>query len=163
MSSRLFQDAREKRGLCYSIYAFAHSAKDGGVTGVYAGTGEAEAGELSAVVAGEMASMAENVTDEEVARARAQLKSSVLMGLERPGTRAEQIAGQMFALDRVLSVEEIVERLESVDVGQVKSFAARVMATPRPAIAALGPVTKLEGHDTFARRFGASGALRAAE
>lgn len=163
MSSRLFQEAREKRGLCYSIYAFSHSAKDGGVIGVYAGTGESEAGELSAVVAGEMGALAETVTAEEVARARAQLKSSVLMGLERPGTRAEQIAGQMFALGRVLSVDEMVRRLDEVDFEQVRRFAARIMDTPRPAIAALGPVQKLESHATFARRFGAVSALRAAE
>ena len=163
MSSRLFQEAREKRGLCYSIYAFAHSAKDSGVIGVYAGTGEAESAEIAPVVAGEMASLAETATESEVARAKAQLKSSVLMGLERPGSRAEQIAGQMFALGRVLGVQEMVERLDAVDVGEVRRFGAQMMQSMSPAIAAIGPVGKLEDYETFARRFGAQSALRAAE
>ena len=88
MSSRLFQEAREKRALCYSIYAFAQSAKDSGLIGVYTGTGESEAAEIGAVVAGEMASLAETATEIEVARAKAQMKSSLLMGLEQPTARA---------------------------------------------------------------------------
>src|SRR5258708_38792963 len=103
MSSRLFQEAREKRGLCYSIYAFSHSAKDSGMVGIYAGTGEAEAAEIAPVIAGEMASLAQTASDTEIERAKAQLKSGLLMGLERPSSRSEQIAGQMFALARVLS------------------------------------------------------------
>jgi len=163
MSSRLFQEAREKRGLCYSIYAFSHSAKDSGVIGVYAGTGEAEAAEIAAVVAGEMAALAETASASEIDRARAQLKSGLLMGLERPGSRAEQIAGQMFALERVLSVEEMVRRLDEVDASHIRRFGARLMNSPRPAVAALGPVGKLESYDVFAGRFGASATLRAAE
>jgi predicted Zn-dependent peptidase len=163
MSSRLFQEAREKRGLCYSIYAFSHSAKDSGIVGVYAGTGETEAGEIAPVVAGEMASLAETATETEIARAKAQLKSSVLMGLERPGSRAEQIAGQIFALDRVLSVEEMVGRIDAVDVAHVRRFAARIMGSVRPSLAAMGPIKRLESYDSFARRFGASNELRAAE
>jgi predicted Zn-dependent peptidase len=163
MSSRLFQEAREKRGLCYSIYAFAHSAKDSGVIGVYAGTGEEESAEIAAVVAGEMSSLAETATETEIARAKAQLKSSVLMGLERPGSRAEQIAGQMFALGHLLSVEEMVAKLDAVDTNEVRRFASQVMQSGSPSIAAIGPVGKLEDYQTFARRFGASTALRAAE
>jgi predicted Zn-dependent peptidase len=163
MSSRLFQEAREKRGLCYSIYAFSHSAKDGGLIGVYAGTGESESAELSSVVAGEMASLAETASETEVARAKAQMKSGLLMGLERPGSRAEQIAGQMFALGRVLSVEEMVEKLDAIDAAQVRRFGEKVMRAGLPAIAAVGPVGKLESYASFAQRFGASPTLRAAE
>jgi predicted Zn-dependent peptidase len=163
MSSRLFQEAREKRGLCYSIYAFSHSARDSGVIGIYAGTGEVEAAEIGAVVAGEMQALAESASENEVARAKAQLKSSLLMGLERPGSRAEQIAGQMFALGRVLTIEEMVRRLDAVDVDHIRRFGTRLMNSPRPAISALGPVGQLEPFDVFARRFGASSTLRAAE
>ena len=102
MSSRLFQEVREKRGLCYSIYAFTNNFQDGGFIGIYVGTGETEAGEISAVIAGEMeAHDRQSSREAEVARAKAQLKSGLLMGLERPGSRAEQIAGQIFALGRV--------------------------------------------------------------
>ncbi len=153
-SSRLFQEAREKRGLCYSIYAFSNGFQDSGFLGVYAGTGEKEAGEISAVIAGEMEAIAGNLTEAEVSRARAQLKVSLLMGMERPGTRAEQIAGQLFALGRVQSAAEIVAQLDAIDAATVKRFAARVMQGAAPTVAALGPVRKLETHSTFARRFG---------
>ena len=151
MSSRLFQEVREKRGLCYSIYAFTNNFQDGGFTGVYVGTGEKEAAEISAVIAGEMEALSNAVGDAELARAKAQLKSSLLMGLERPGSRAEQIAGQMFTYGRVQDTAEVVAQIEAVDTAALKRFAARVMASP--AIAAIGPVKRLERHDVFAARF----------
>lgn len=162
-SSRLFQEVREKRGLCYSVYAFSNGFQDSGFLGIYAGTGETEAAELSAVIAGEMEAMTRNLTDGEVARARAQLKVSLLMGMERPGTRAEQIAGQLFALGRVQSAAEIVAQLDAIDVAAVKAYAARVVEAGHPTIAAVGPVTKLEPHHAFARRFGSKSLVDAAE
>ncbi|HEY2010334.1 MAG TPA: pitrilysin family protein [Rhizomicrobium sp.] len=162
-SSRLFQEVREKRGLCYSVYAFSNGFQDSGFLGIYAGTGENEAAELSAVIAGEMQAMTTNLTEGEVARARAQLKVSLLMGMERPGTRAEQIAGQLFALGRVQSAAEIVAQLDAIDVAAVKAYAARVVEAGHPTIAAVGPVTKLEPHHAFARRFGSKFLANAAE
>jgi predicted Zn-dependent peptidase len=162
-SSRLFQEVREKRGLCYSVYAFSNGFQDSGFLGIYAGTGENEAAELSAVIAGEMAAMSQDLTDGEVARARAQLKVSLLMGMERPGTRAEQIAGQLFALGKVQSAAEIVAQLDAIDAATVKAFAARVVEAGHPAIAAVGPVGKLEPHHVFVRRFGSKSLASAAE
>jgi predicted Zn-dependent peptidase len=155
-SSRLFQEAREKRGLCYSIYAFSNGFQDCGFLGIYVGTGESEAAEISAVIAGEMEAIAGNLSDAEVARARAQLKVSLLMGMERPGTRTEQIAGQLFALGKVQTAAEIVAQLDAIDAATVKRYAARVMQTGAPSLAAVGPVGKLESHAAFARRFGVS-------
>ncbi|MBW8709162.1 MAG: insulinase family protein [Alphaproteobacteria bacterium] len=155
-SSRLFQELREKRGLCYSVYAFSNGFQDSGFLGIYTGTGEAEAGEISAVIAGEMDAIAANLTEAELARARAQLKVSLLMGMERPGTRAEQIAGQLFSLGRVQSAAEIVAQLDAIDTAAVKRYAAKVMQAGRPTIAAVGPIGKLESHSVFARRFGAN-------
>ncbi len=158
-SSRLFQEAREKRGLCYSIYAFSNGFQDSGFLGIYVGTGGDEAADISAVVAGEMAAMADNLTEAEVARARAQLKVSLLMGMERPSTRSEQIAGQLFALGKVQSSAEIVAQLDAIDVATVKSFAGKVMEAGHPTIAAVGPIRKLESHAAFAARFGDAGAV----
>ena len=158
-SSRLFQEAREKRGLCYSIYAFSNGFQDSGFLGIYAGTGESEAAEISAVVAGEMDAIAGNLTETEVARARAQLKVSLLMGMERPGTRAEQIAGQLFALGKVQPAAEIVAQLDAIDPAAVKRYAARVMQEGSPTIAAVGPIGKLESHAVFARRFGSTSGI----
>jgi len=156
MSSRLFQEVREKHGLCYSIYAFTNAFRDGGFVGVYAGTGEKEAGEISALVAAEMAGIAVNASDAEVARAKAQLKSGLLMGLERPSSRAEQIAGHLLAYGRVVSVEELTAKLDAVDARKVRAFGERIMASSNPTIAAIGPVARLESHATFSCRFGAS-------
>jgi predicted Zn-dependent peptidase len=163
MSSRLFQEARERRGLCYTIYAFAQSSKDDGVIGIYTGTGEAEAAEIGAVVAGEMAALAQTASEEEVARAKAQLKSSFLMGLERPSTRAELIAGHILNFDRVLSVEEATEKLDAVDSAAVRRFGEKLMASPAPAVATVGPAGKLERYGLFAGRFGSKPLVNAAE
>ena len=163
MSSRLFQEAREKRGLCYSIYAFTSGFQDSGFLSVYAGTGAAEAGEIAAVVAGEMEAIAGDLSEAELSRSRAQLKASLLMGLERPAGRADQIAGQLFALGRIQPPAEIIAQLDAVDLDAVKAYAARVMQTGQPAIAAIGPIARLESHDRFARRFGAGALVQAAE
>jgi predicted Zn-dependent peptidase len=154
MSSRLFQEAREKRGLCYAISAFSQAHRDGGTIGVYTGTGENEAGEISAVIAGEMENLAAGATEPEVARAKAQLKSGLLMGLERPGQRAEQIASQIFTFGRVMSIEEMIARLDGIDARAVRSFGERVMQSVNPSMAAVGPVGQLEKQSAFARRFG---------
>jgi predicted Zn-dependent peptidase len=161
MSSRLFQEVREKRGLCYTIQAFANNFQDGGFTGIYVGTSDKDAGEVSAVIAGEMEAMTGHITDAELNRAKAQAKSSLLMGLERPGTRSENIAGQLFALGRVVPMHEIIEKLEATTVEQVKAYAAFTMQAP--SIAALGPIGKLESHVKFSARFSPLKVAHAAE
>jgi predicted Zn-dependent peptidase len=163
MSSRLFQEARERRGLCYAISAFAQASRDSGTIGIYTGTGEKEAAQISAVIAGEMENLAATATDAEVARAKAQMKSSLLMGLERPGQRAEQIAGQMFSYGRLQTIAEMTARLDAVDAAAVRRFGLRVLEAGSPAIAAVGPVSKLESFDVFARRFGSARVKHAAE
>jgi predicted Zn-dependent peptidase len=154
MSSRLFQEAREKRGLCYSIYAFSHSYRDTGMIGVYSGTAEDKAGEIAPLVAAEIQAMASNVSAEETARARAQIKASLLMGLESPQARCELIASHLHTYGRVLSAEELIHRIEQVDAAALERFAAGLCQRGDPAIAAVGPVKRLESLDHFARRFG---------
>src|ERR1700743_1915257 len=134
MSSRLFQEVREKRGLCYTVYAFAHSAADSGLVGVYAGTGENEAEEISAVIAGEMSSLAMTASEQEVSRAKAQWKSSLLMGLERPSARAEMIAAQLFTFGKLIPVAELTEKLDVIDAAAVRRFGDPVMRTQHPAV-----------------------------
>jgi len=107
--------------------------------------------------------MSINLTEAEVARARAQLKVSLLMGMERPSNRSEQIAGQLFALGRVQSAAEIVAQLDAIDVAVVKSFAGKVMEAGRPTMASVGPVKKLESITAFAARFGGKAIPDAAE
>jgi len=162
MSSRLFQEAREKRGLCYSIYAFSQSHRDSGTIGIYAGTSEEKAGEVAPIIAAEIEAMAEAASEEEVARARAQLKATLLMALESPVARCERIAAHLFNFGRVLSLEEMTARLAAVDAAAIRRFATKLCERGEPAIAAIGPIGRLESHDRFTRRFGREPALAGA-
>ncbi len=153
MSSRLFQEVRERRGLVYSIYSFHSSYHDGGLFGIYAGTGEDEVEELIPVVCDELSKLSAQVAEEEVARARTQLKASLLMSLEHSGARCEQLAQQILIYGRPLAVDEIVGRIEAVDIAGVRRMADR-LAAGRPTLASLGPVGRVESFDRVAARFG---------
>jgi predicted Zn-dependent peptidase len=151
MSSRLFQEVREKRGLVYSIYTFTGGYHDGGLFGVYAGTGEDEVAELVPVVCDEIAKVGADVTEDEVARARAQLKAGTLMALESTMSRCEQLGQQILIYDRPVPVEEIVAKIDGVGRDAVVKAATRLRAS-RPTVAALGPIAKLESYDRIAER-----------
>ncbi len=154
MSSRLFQEVREKRGLCYAIYSFVSSYVDGGLFGIYAGTGEAQLKELVAVVCDELRRLADGgdgIADEELARAQAQLKSGILMSLESTAARCERLGQQMLVYGRPLGVDEIVAGVEAVDAGTVASVAARLTAQ-RPTVAAVGRIGRLEPFEAIAGR-----------
>ena len=105
MSSRLFQEVREKRGLVYSIYSFSSPFLDGGLFGIYAGTGESEAEELMPITLEELRKVQSEVTEAELARARAQVKASLLMSLESTGSRCEQLARQLQVFGRVIPTD----------------------------------------------------------
>lgn len=139
MSSRLFQEVREERGLCYSIYTFHAPYADTGLFGLYAGTDAADAQELMRVVVGELETAADNLTEAEVARAKAQMKSGLLMALESSSARAEQLARHMIIHGRVIPIEEIVARVDNVTVESARKAGRAMMARSRPAVAALGP------------------------
>jgi len=144
MSSRLFQEVREIRGLCYSIYAFHAPYADTGLFGLYAGTDSSDAAELMRVVVDEMASATETITEAEIARAKAQMKAGLLMALESSGARAEQLARQMMIHGRPMPLDEIVGKIEAVTVESARSAGRALLGRSRPAIAALGPGAGLE-------------------
>ena len=144
MSSRLFQQVRELRGLCYSIYAFHSAYADTGLFGLYAGTDAADAAELMRVVVGEINATADTLSEAEVARAKAQMKAGLLMALESSSARAEQLARQMLIHGRPIPLEEIIHRVESVTVESARSAGHALIARGRPAVVALGP-SGLEG------------------
>ena len=153
MSSRLFQEVREKRGLVYSVYSFSHSYLDGGLFGIYAGTGAEQAAETIRVVAEELARAREGAAQEELDRARAQVKAGLLMARESTGARAEHLAQQLMIFGRPLPVAEIVAALEGVDRARLQHVAERLTSSP-PAFAALGPIDRLDALGTLARALG---------
>ncbi len=151
MSSRLFQEVREKRGLVYSIYSFASSYADGGLFGVYAGTGEDEVAELIPVMCDEIVKVGGGVREAEVQRARAQLKASILMSLESTTSRCEQLARQVVVYGRPLPVAEVVAKVEAITAEDCARVARRLFAGV-PTVAAIGPLAKVESFDKIAAR-----------
>jgi predicted Zn-dependent peptidase len=149
MSSRLFQEVRETRGLCYAIYAYHAPYSDTGMFGFYAGTDAADTGELMRVVVDEIAAAAADINETEIARAKAQMKAGLLMALESSGARAQQLASQIFAYGRPIPLEEIVGRIDGVTVESTRAAGTALIARARPAIAALGPGKGLESAATI--------------
>lgn len=146
MSSRLFQKIREDRGLCYSIYAQSSAYEDTGQITVYAGTSEAEIAELTQLTLDEMKRAADDMSEAEVARARAQLRAGLLMGLESPSSRAERNARLLSIWGRVPDVAEAVAKIDAVDTAAVRGYAAEVTAA-KAALAVYGPVARAPGID----------------
>ncbi len=144
MSSRLFQEVREARGLCYTIQAFHMPYSDTGIFGLYAGTDEADAPELMKVVIDEIGGATETITEVEIARAKAQMKAGLLMALESSEARIGQLARQMIAYGRPIPLDEIVARIDAVTVESARAAGRALVNRSRPAIAALGPGSGLE-------------------
>lgn len=153
MSSRLFQEVREKRGLCYSIFCFASSYKDCGSFTLYAGTGADQIGELVPVMCDEMLRLSGDADADEVARARNQLKAGTLMSLESSAARAEQLARQTLVFGRQIPLAELIERIDAVDVAAVRRVAERIASAGNPAVVALGPIGGLASQAEIAARF----------
>ncbi|MFY0679299.1 MAG: insulinase family protein [Thalassovita sp.] len=140
MSSRLFQEIREKRGLCYTIFSQAGAYVDTGMMTIYAGTSGEQLEELSTVTLDEMKRACDDISEEEIARARVQMKAGMLMGLESPSNRAERLARMIQIWGRVPDLDEIVAKIDNVALRDVKAF-AETMAVKAPAALALyGPV-----------------------
>ena len=126
MSSRLFQKIREERGLCYSIFAQSGAYEDTGQITLYAGTSADEIGELTDLTMDELKRAADDMTEAEVARARAQIKAGMLMGLESPSARAERIARLLAIYGRVPEVDEAVARIDAVSTADVRRYAGEL-------------------------------------
>ncbi len=138
MSSRLFQEVREKRGLCYSIYTFHAPYSDTGFFGLYTGTDPSDAPEMMEVIVDEINNAVETLTEAEIARAKAQMKAGLLMALESCSARAEQMARHILAYGRPLTVEELVTRIDAVSVETTRNAARGLLSRSRPAVVALG-------------------------
>ena len=153
MSSRLFQEVREKRGLCYSVFSFGSAYEDTGQFGVYAATSPEHSGELMDITAEVMLSVARSVTDGEIARAKAQLKASLVMNLESASARADQIARQFLAFGRVPAIATLVARIEAVTAEEVRGLAERLFKAHPPAFSAVGQLSGLSTYETIVSHF----------
>jgi len=154
MSSRLFQEIREKRGLVYAISCFSSPFRDSGMLAVYAGTGEEEAKELMPVTLQELLRVQNDVTEAELNRAKAQLRASVMMSLESPGSRCEQLARQLQVHGRIIPAEETRQKIAAVTLEQVAAAAA-FSFRGAPTLAVLGPAGNVPGLAEITERLAA--------
>jgi predicted Zn-dependent peptidase len=155
MSSRLFQEIRERRGLCYTIFAQAGAYDDTGLLTIYSGTGPDEVGQLSGLIVDELRRAGEGFSVAELDRARAQMKAGLLMGLESPTSRAERLARMVATWDRVPTVDETIAKIDGVDLGALRAFAEKIAGQSEPALALLGPVAQAPDRAELARRLAA--------
>jgi len=147
MSSRLFQEVREKRGLAYSVYSFNSQLADTGVWGVYVGCLPAKADEVLAICRDEIAKVIENgLTDTELARGKGQLRGSIVLGLEDPSSRMSRLGKAELVYPRLEPVDEILASIESVTHDEVVEVAAEILSRPK-VLAVVGP---FDDADAFA-------------
>jgi predicted Zn-dependent peptidase len=144
MSSRLFQEVRERRGLAYSVYSYSTQYADAGLFGVYAGCARKRVGEVLGVIRDELADVAaRGLADEEVARGKGMLKGATVLGLEDTGSRMSRIGKGELVYGDVLDVDELLGRIDAVSVDDVRSIASELLARPM----SLGVIGPFDGHD----------------
>lgn len=140
VSSRLFQEIREKRGLAYSIYSFNTAYADTGVWGVYAGTDRSHAGEVINLIIEEMCGLSKSITVQELRRAKDQLKGNLILSLESTSSKMTNIARQQMYYGRYFSPEEIIEAVESVTLEDLRALCEKLIGDGHFAITTYGPV-----------------------
>jgi len=155
MSSRLFQEIREKRGLCYSVSAFHWGFQDSGLFGIHAATGEDDAEELVHAILDEVERASADIGEREVARARAQMRAGLLMTLESPSARAGQLARHILFHGRPIHLDEIVGHIDAVTPDKVRGLVGAMAVSGAPTLSSIGPVGGVPGLDDIARRLGA--------
>jgi predicted Zn-dependent peptidase len=154
MSSRLFQEIREKRGYCYSVYAFHWGFSDTGVFGINAATGDDYLPKLMPVLLDELKRASEDITDQEADRARAQIRAGLMMSMESPAARAGTIARQLLLFGRTISNQELMERLEAISAERLRELAGRLFCESVPTISVVGSTSKVMDIDAISKSLG---------
>jgi len=144
VSSRLFQEIREKRGLAYSIYSYVSSYLDTGMWGVYAGVSRKKVQEVIELVLEEFHSLKDTVTDRELQRAKNQLKGNIILGLESTSGRMNNIARQEIYYGGYYSPEEVMDEIDSITLQQVKELAERIIMKKYFSLTLYGPVMEAD-------------------
>ena len=162
MSSRLFQEVREHRGLCYSVYALHWGFSDTGVFGVHAATGEEDIPELIPVIVDELRKVADHVDVSEIEKARAQFRAGLLMAHESPAARASQIARQMLLFGRPIPNEELMDRLANITPQRLTDLSGRLFFDTPITMSAVGPLDKLQPLPEIAAALSANNVRQAA-
>ncbi|WP_067461706.1 M16 family metallopeptidase [Actinomadura macra] len=140
MSSRLFQEVREKRGLAYSVYSYTAQYADSGIFGVYAGCQPGKVEEVLSICRDEVGKVVgESLSAEELERGKGQLRGAMVLGLEDTGSRMSRIGKSELVYESLLPVEEVLARIEAVTLDDVRAIAREVLDAPQ-ALTVIGPV-----------------------
>jgi predicted Zn-dependent peptidase len=139
MSSRLFQEVREKRGLAYSVYSFAAQHADTGLWGIYAGCLPSKADEVLSICAAEVAKVVdEGLSDAELERGKGQVRGGIVLGLEDPSSRMTRLAKAELVYSSLEPVDDVLTKIDRVTHDDVRAIAAEVLTRPK-ALAVVGP------------------------
>ncbi|MBA8667020.1 insulinase family protein [Holosporaceae bacterium 'Namur'] len=150
MSSRLFQEVRENRGLAYSISAFGSNYADNGIFGIYSSSSDYNINELVDVVIAELHKMLDSITEEEVKRAKAQVRAGLLMSRENPVSRAEKFASNLSIYGRYVPITEVIDKVNAIDPSKVQKYLRRILSNNKqPTISSIGKIDKLYQYDTI--------------
>jgi predicted Zn-dependent peptidase len=148
LTSRLWHEVRETRGLAYSIDSFHWPFSDCGLFGIGAGTAGSDVRELMDVTLACMAQATHDISEIELVRAKAQMKVALLTALETPGGRIERVARQLLSWGRVVASEEIVRKVDALEVEHVREAGRRLLQSA-PTLAAIGPIKGLPSLDSI--------------
>ncbi len=134
MSSRLFQEVREKRGLCYTVSSFENSFSDSGIFGVYAGTSPESLNELQVVIEEELAKITQHIEEEEIRKTMTQIKAELLMSLESTSSRSQKLASNILRFGRYVPHEEVIESFAKVNEKMIKDVMNEVLSSKKTLV-----------------------------
>jgi predicted Zn-dependent peptidase len=153
MSSRLFQEVREKRGLAYSVYAFNYASFDSGLFGVYLGTTEEKTNQALEVIGDEILKITNQITDEELKRVITQTKAGLLMAKESILSRSQKLGGNILSYKRIISEQEILDKILAISKKQITDFASKMISRSKHNFSAIGKVKNISDYHTIGKKF----------
>ena len=149
MSSRLFQEVREKRGLAYSVYAFNYANFDSGLFGIYLGTTEDKTNQAIEVISDEILKITNKITDQELQRVITQTKAGLLMAKESIINRSQKIGSDVLTFNRIISEEEILTKISSISKQQITDFATKMVTNSKPTFSAIGKIKNINDYQAI--------------
>ncbi len=153
MSSKLFQEIRENKGLCYSIFSYSQMVSDSGIFGVYAGTSNESANKMLELSAKELISCTDDISENELKRAKQQAKAGILMGQDSANLMMNSNARQMILFGKLFNNEEIIEKIDSINSQDLQELAANIISNSKPTLAIVGPSKNIMEHNYFSDLF----------
>lgn len=152
MSSRLFQEVREKRGLAYSVSSFGSAYSDNGMFNIYSATNPEKVNELIGAVSDEIKKASDNITQEELGRAKAQARASILMSRESTTSRADSLGRRLSCYNKYVEDQKILDRINKVTTDDMSAMLCKITSSTKPTFTALGKLKNLDSYANIAKK-----------